>query len=176
MDLDSDRGQLILKRSKEQGMSKFDKISPHFRKQTWKSFCGIQSVCTVLNTLDCSPPGHTLYLEAMFWEYSISKVVEESVVRRQGMSLEQCAAILNSCPGITATPYRTDETTLTTFRQQVEQVMTTQNSQVRTIIVIVVISVIQRFKARLMLWYLNYLFDISLNIILPNFAFKPSAH
>ena len=139
MDLESDRGQQILKSSKEQGSSKFDKISPFFRKQTWKSFCGIQSVCTVLNALDCSPAGQTLYLEDMFWEYSISKVVEEAVVRRQGMSLGQCAAILNSCPGITATHYRTDETTLTTFRQQVEQVMTTQNNQVRTIIVVIVV-------------------------------------
>ena len=134
VDLDSDKGQLLLKNSKEQGLSKFDKISPHFRKQTWKSFCGIQSVCTVLNALDCSPPGHTLYLEAQFWEYSISKEVEESVVRRQGMSLDQCSAILNSCPGITATHYRTDETTLTTFRQQLEHVMTTQNNQVRALV------------------------------------------
>merc|ERR1711892_764998 len=132
VDLNSAKGQILLEKSKEEGFSKFDEIGKYFKKQIWKSFCGVQSCCNVLNALECTPAGEdrdNLFLERDFWNYEMSNVLEEDIVRRQGMTLAQCTSMLCKCSGVTATGYRTDQTSFQEFKGQVEHVMATKNKQ-----------------------------------------------
>eukprot|EP00092_Neocalanus_flemingeri_P015588 GFUD01016876.1.p1 GENE.GFUD01016876.1~~GFUD01016876.1.p1 ORF type:complete len:430 (+),score=113.03 GFUD01016876.1:921-2210(+) len=132
VDLYSEKGQILLKESKAEGLSKFDEIEQIFGKQSWRSFCGVQSCCIVLNALQCSPSGKTLdglFLETDFWSYDMSKVLDESVVRKQGMTLAQCTSLLANVPGITANSQRTDQSSFAEFQEHVECVMATKQKQ-----------------------------------------------
>jgi hypothetical protein len=133
IDLISEKGPRHLKKSKEEGFSKYDKIEKHFSKQIWKSFCGVQSCCIALNGLECSPTGkypEEPFLESDFWSYKMSSVLDESVVRKQGMTLDQCTNMLNNFSGITATGHRTDQATFEEFQEHVESVMASKQKQV----------------------------------------------
>ena len=133
LDLVGEKGQVLLEKSKEEGFSKFDKIEKHFSKQIWKSFCGVQSCCIALNGLECSPTGkypEEPFLESDFWSYEMSSLLDESVVRKQGMTLDQCTSMLNNFAGITATGQRTDQATFEEFKEHVESVMASNQKQV----------------------------------------------
>merc|ERR1719474_853315 len=133
VDLKSEHGQNLLERSRSEGTCKFDAISTHFAKQIWKSFCGVQSVCIVLNGLECSPTEKKPekdFTETDFWTYDMSKSLDESVVRRQGMTLAQCTELLNNAFGICATGRTTDETGLEEFRKKVQHAMSCKDRQI----------------------------------------------
>jgi len=132
VDLDSENGQMLLQKSKDEGFSKFNEIGKHFSKQTWKSFCGVQSCCIVLNALEFSPSGKNPedpFIECNFWSNEMSNALDESKVRKEGMTLAQCANLLSNVAGITVHSWRTDQSSFQEFKDQAEIVMATKQKQ-----------------------------------------------
>ena len=90
-------------------------------------------MCIVLNGLECSPTekqSEKDFTETDFWTYDMSKSLDESVVRRQGMTLAQCTELLNNASGICATGRTTDETGLEEFRKKVQHAMSCKERQI----------------------------------------------
>ena len=53
----------------------------------------------------------------------MGSIVEESSVRKQGMTLDQCRDIINCIDGVSATSTNTDETNVDGFRETLKMVL-----------------------------------------------------
>ena len=65
------------------------------------------------------------YREGMFLSTKdkMGSIVEESSVRKQGMTLDQCKDIINCIDGVSATSTNTDETNVDGFRETLKMVL-----------------------------------------------------
>ena len=65
------------------------------------------------------------YREGMFLSTKdkMGSIVEESSVRKQGMTLDQCRDIINCIDGVSATSTNTDETNVDVFRETLKMVL-----------------------------------------------------
>ena len=65
------------------------------------------------------------YREGMFLSTKdkMGSIVEESSVRKQGMTLDQCRDIINCIDGVSATSTNTDETNVDGFRETLKMVL-----------------------------------------------------
>ena len=115
--LSSEKGQEILKESEKEGLSNFDRVFKYFGQQTLSTFCGVQSSCIVLNSINDDKK----YSEAGFWNPKLESMVEEAVVKKKGMTLAQLCDILNTHNEVQAAATRTDELTLDEFRELLEK-------------------------------------------------------
>ena len=111
--LSSEKGQEILKESEKEGLSNFNRVFKFFGQQKASTFCGVQSSCIVLNSVIDDKK----YSEGNFWNPTLESIVEEAVVKKQGMTLAQLRDILNTQPGVHATATQTDELPLDEFRE-----------------------------------------------------------
>lgn len=113
--LETKEGRDILDISTEERLNDYEVMKKYFGKQSHNTFCGVQSCCITLNTmLDADK-----YNEASFWSIdNVRTVLDESVVSKSGMTLEQCRDLLNSFHTVTAVSCKTTETDLDQFREQ----------------------------------------------------------
>ena len=113
--LETKEGRDILNLSTEERLNDYEVMKKYFGKQSHKTFCGVQSCCITLNTmLDAHQ-----YNEASFWSIdNVNTILDESVVSKSGMTLEQCGDLLNSFKTVTAVSYKTTDTDLDNFREQ----------------------------------------------------------
>jgi glutathione gamma-glutamylcysteinyltransferase len=93
--LGSAPGAQLAREAAGQGTSLLPNISGHFGKQTGGTLCGVRTACIVLNCLGLEDRGGP-YTEAGFWGSVAASPVAEEVVRRQGMTLAECAAVLRA--------------------------------------------------------------------------------
>ena len=61
----------------------------------------------------------------------IGSVAEESVVRKQGMTINQCRDIINCFDGVSATSTNTDETDVEKFRDTVKMALNDPEKHVK---------------------------------------------
>ena len=114
--LETKEGRDILNLSTEEQLNDYEVMKKYFGKQSHNTFCGVQSCCIILNTMF---DAHQ-YNEASFWSIdNVNTVLEESLVRKSGMTLEECRDLLRSFKTVTAVSYKTTETDLDTFRAEV---------------------------------------------------------
>ena len=113
--LETKEGRDILDLSTEEQLNDYEVMKKYFGKQSHNTFCGVQSCCITLNTMF---DAHK-YNEASFWSIdNVNTVLDESVVRWSGMTLEQCRDLLNSFNTVTAVSYKTTDSDLDSFRAQ----------------------------------------------------------
>ena len=100
---------------------KYENMKKYFGKQTHNTFCGVQTCCIVLNSM----AKNEKYREGMFLSTKdkMGSIVEESSVRKQGMTLDQCRDIINCIDGVSATSTNTDETNVDGFRETLKMVL-----------------------------------------------------
>ena len=114
--LETKEGRDILDLSTEEQLNDYEVMKKYFGKQSHNTFCGVQSCCITLNTISDAQQ----YNEASFWSIdNVNTILEESLVRKSGMTLEECRDLLRSFKTVTAVSYKTTETDLDTFRAEV---------------------------------------------------------
>ena len=114
--LETKAGRDILNLSTEERLNDYEVMKKYFGKQSHNTFCGVQSCCITLNTMLNADK----YNEASFWSIeNVRTVLDESVVSKSGMTLEECRDLLNSFKTVTAVSYKTTDTDLDNFREQV---------------------------------------------------------
>ena len=103
-------------------------MEKYFGKQTYNTFCGVQSCCIILNTIN----GDCIHKENSFWSDNkdMEGLIAESTVKKQGMTLDQLTSVLNSFEGVSAFSYYTDSASVDTFRNMVVETMNSSNQQV----------------------------------------------
>ena len=125
--LRSKEGGLLVKEAEQQGSSILSLLQQHHGKQTGGSLCGVRSCCIVLNSLGILTQTAELYTEEGFWSTPAAREVVEEVVRREGMTLEQCGAILRAA-GVVVEVWGADRSSLQHFTGQAEQVSSSGGS------------------------------------------------
>jgi len=127
INLHCDTGRKILETSVRNGTSKFSLMEKYFGKQTYSTFCGVQSCCIILNTIN----GDCIHKENSFWSDNkdMEGLIAESTVKKQGMTLDQLTSVLNSFEGVSAFSYYTDSASVDTFRNMVVETMNSSNQQ-----------------------------------------------
>ena len=120
--LSSPEGQKMLDESNSSGItSHWAKILPIFGKQTGRAFCGVQSCCIVFNSLGLINDGP--FLEKDFWTYPFSRKVDQNLVAKSGMTLDQLVEILQAKGDVLVKAVKTNESSVGEFREVVKEVM-----------------------------------------------------
>ena len=120
--LDTKEGREILNISTEEKLNDYEVMKKYFGKQSHNKFCGVQSCCITLNSIFDTQE----FNEATFWSIeSVNTIIEESLVAKSGMTLEQCRELLNSFQTVTALSWKTSQTDLDQFRSEVVRAFST---------------------------------------------------
>ena len=103
-------------------------IQRYFGKQTHNTFCGVQSCCIILNSI--AKEGKYREDKFLSEKKKIGDIVEESVVRKQGMTIDQCRDIISCFDGVSATSTTTDEIDVNKFRDTVKMILNSPTKHV----------------------------------------------
>ena len=124
--LRSEAGQQMLAQAEAEGTTQAAEMNQYFGKQSHNTFCGVQTTCIILNMTR----GGELYCEKTLWNSNLENIVEEAVVRKQGLTLVQLSSVLNSHKEINATHHHTDEVSVDDFREIIKSAMKSHDTKI----------------------------------------------
>ena len=122
----------MLDMSTQDRLNHYQVMKKYFGKQSHNTFCGVQSCCIILNSLSDAEE----YNEESFWSNdNVTTVLEESAVRKSGMTLEECQNLLNSFKTVSAVSQKTSDSNPDKFRAEVVKAFS-GNGKVRWVVLL----------------------------------------
>ena len=130
--LTSAEGQILLRDS--EALADFVPLTSHFVTQINQAFCGVASMVMVLNALAISPPLAPQWEQGYFTQENIfnpqtEAIIGRDVIARQGLTLAELAAILETYP-VQADIHYGGDVSLDEFRRLIRRNLETPGSYV----------------------------------------------
>ncbi|HSM80236.1 MAG TPA: phytochelatin synthase family protein [Nodosilinea sp.] len=130
--LTSAEGQILLRDS--EALADFVPLTSHFVTQINQAFCGVASMVMVLNALAISPPSAPQWEQGYFTQENIfnpqtEAIIGRDVIARQGLTLAELAAILETYP-VQAEIHHGGDVSLDEFRRLIRRNLETPGSYV----------------------------------------------
>lgn len=121
IDFRSDRGEQLLVQA--EAREAYFPLASHFVTQENRAFCGVASMTMVLNAMQVSAPEvpdlapYRTFTQSNVLDDRTETVVPRERIRKQGMSLDQLAALL-AAKSLTVSVHHAGKSTLAEFRDQ----------------------------------------------------------
>jgi len=121
VDFRSDEGETLLVEAGARAA--YFPLASHFVCQENRAFCGVASMAMVLNAMQVSAPAvpelapYRTFTQTNVLDARTEEILPQATIRRQGMSLDQFAAILATKP-VAVSVHHADTSTLREFRDR----------------------------------------------------------
>jgi hypothetical protein len=133
INLASDGGERLLLES--EAHRPYLPLSIHFVTQKNQAYCGVASTVMVLNALDVAAPAapeyepYHLFTQENVLNQKTEKILQQAVVAKQGMTLDQLGAFIGSY-GVEATVRHASDTNVENFRRDASSYLSKPNHHV----------------------------------------------
>lgn len=118
----SDKGKELFKRALEHGyLASFYKLMEQYHTQNDVAFCGLTSLCMILNALNVDPGKKWKHPWRWWAEELLECCIPMEIIRKNGITVQQFYCIA-SCNGLTIEYWNGGTTDLDTFRSHIQLV------------------------------------------------------